>query len=62
MLLLAGRQWLMTVILVTQEADIRKTVVQRQSRQTVLKTLSRKYPTQKVWQSDSRGSMPASHA
>jgi predicted P-loop ATPase len=36
-----------TCILATQEAEIRRITVQSQPRQIVLKTLSRKYPTQK---------------
>jgi hypothetical protein len=35
-----GRQWLTPVILATQEAEIRRTVVQSQLGQVVLKTLS----------------------
>jgi hypothetical protein len=38
----ASRQWLMPIILGTQEAEIRKIVVQSQPRQVVLETLSRK--------------------
>jgi hypothetical protein len=37
----------MSVILATQEAEIRRIVVQSQPRQIVLETLSRKYPSQK---------------
>jgi hypothetical protein len=37
----------MLVILTTQEAEIRRFEVQGQPRQIVLKTLSRKYSTQK---------------
>jgi hypothetical protein len=37
----------MPVILATQEAEIRRIVVQGQPRQIVCETLSRKYPTQK---------------
>jgi hypothetical protein len=40
------RQWLTPVILVTQEAEIRKTVIRSQPGQTVHKTLSRKYLSQ----------------
>jgi hypothetical protein len=40
--ILVGRWWLTPVILATQEAEIRRTVVQSQSRQIVLKTLSQK--------------------
>jgi hypothetical protein len=36
-----------TLILATQEAEIRKIVVQSQPRQIVHETLSRKYPSQK---------------
>jgi hypothetical protein len=36
----------MPIILATQEAEIRRTAVQRQPRQTVHGTLSQKYPTQ----------------
>jgi hypothetical protein len=38
----AGRLWLMPVILATQEAEIRRIVVQIQPRQIVCKTLSQK--------------------
>jgi hypothetical protein len=37
----------MSVILAIQEAEIRRTVVQSQSGEIVLQTLSQKYPTQK---------------
>jgi hypothetical protein len=40
----AGCQLLMTVIPATQEAEIRRIVVQSQPRQTVLKTLCQKTP------------------
>jgi hypothetical protein len=43
---LAGCQWLMPLILATQEADTRRSVVWSQSRQIVLKTLSWKKPKQ----------------
>jgi hypothetical protein len=39
---LARRRWLPPVILVTQETEIRRIVVQSQPRQIVCKTLSRK--------------------
>jgi hypothetical protein len=39
--------WFTPVILATHEAEIRRIAVQSQLRQIVLKTLSRKYPTQK---------------
>jgi hypothetical protein len=39
------RQWLVPIILATQEAKIRRTVVQSQPGQIVGKTLSQKYPT-----------------
>jgi hypothetical protein len=44
----AGCQWFMLVILVTQEAEIRRITVRRdQPGEIVPKTLSQKYPTQK---------------
>jgi hypothetical protein len=43
----ARYQWLTPVILATEEAEIRRTVVQSHPRKTVHKTLSRKYPSQK---------------
>jgi hypothetical protein len=44
----AGRLWRPTVILTTQEAEIRRIAVQRQHRQIVRKTLSQKNkPSQK---------------
>jgi hypothetical protein len=39
-LLLAGHQWLMAIILATWEAEIRRIPVSGQSRQIVLKTSS----------------------
>jgi hypothetical protein len=52
---LAGCQWLTPVILATQEAEIRKIMVQSQSQWIVLQTLSRKGPSQKnSWWSGSR--------
>jgi hypothetical protein len=39
--------WLMPVILSIQEAEIRRILVQSQSREIVLETLSQKYPSQK---------------
>jgi hypothetical protein len=51
----AGHQWLMPVILATQEAGIRKIVVQSQPGQIVHETLSQKKKiTKKVWWSGSR--------
>jgi hypothetical protein len=44
----ARGQGLTPIILVTQEAEIRRIAVQSQPRQTVHETLSRKYPTQKT--------------
>jgi hypothetical protein len=40
-------QWLTHVILATHEAEIRRITVQSQPRKIVLKTLSRKNPSQK---------------
>jgi hypothetical protein len=42
--MLAGCQWLIPVILATQEAEIRRISVQSQSEQKVCKTLSWKKP------------------
>jgi hypothetical protein len=51
----AGCQWLTLVILPTQEAEIRKIMVQSQPRQIVRETLSQKKPiTKKGWESGSR--------
>jgi hypothetical protein len=44
---LAGSWWIMPIILVTQEAEIRRILIQGQSTQTVNETISPKYPTQK---------------
>jgi hypothetical protein len=41
-----GAQWLMPVILATQEAEIRRTATRSQLRQTVRETLMRKNPSQ----------------
>jgi hypothetical protein len=41
-----GHQWLIPVILVTQEGDIRKTMAQRQLWRIVCETRSQKFPTQ----------------
>jgi hypothetical protein len=50
-----GHQWLTPIILTTQEAKIRRIVVQSQPRQIVLETLSWKKPiTKKDWWSGSR--------
>jgi hypothetical protein len=46
-LALAGHQWLVPIILATQEAEIRRIVVRSQSQKIVCKTLSQKYPTKK---------------
>jgi hypothetical protein len=46
-LFLAGRWWLTPVMLATQEAEIRRIMVQSQPRQIVCETLSQKHPTQK---------------
>jgi hypothetical protein len=43
----AGRRWLTSVILATQEAEIRRIVVRSQPRQIVHETVSQKYPLQK---------------
>jgi hypothetical protein len=43
----AGHQWLMPVILATQDAEIRRITFQIQPGQIVHKTLSQKNPSQK---------------
>jgi hypothetical protein len=43
---LARHPWLTPVILATQEAEIRRTVVQSYHGQTVYEPLSQKYPIQ----------------
>jgi hypothetical protein len=43
----AAHQWLMPVILTTEEAAIGRIEVQSQPRQIVHRILSQKYPTQK---------------
>jgi hypothetical protein len=49
----------MPVVLATQEAEIKRLIVQSQLRQIVLKTLSQKNPTQKKgWWSGSSGKAP----
>jgi hypothetical protein len=47
MSIMAEHLWLTPVIPATQEAQIRRTEVRSQPRQTVYKTLLRKYPTEK---------------
>jgi hypothetical protein len=44
---IAGSQWLILIILATQEAGIRRIMVRSQPRQMVCKVLSQKHPTQK---------------
>jgi hypothetical protein len=53
----AGHQWLMSIILAIQEAEIRRTEVQSQSRQIVHQTLPQKYPKKGLC-SDSSGRVP----
>jgi hypothetical protein len=43
----AGLQWLMSTILATQEAEIRRITVSSQVGEIVCETLSQKYPSQK---------------
>jgi hypothetical protein len=51
----AHHQWLTPAILVTQEEEIRKIIVQRQLGQIVYKTLSRKHLSHKKgWWTGSR--------
>jgi hypothetical protein len=45
---LFGHQWLRLVILATQEAEIRRIVVQSQPGKIVHETLSQKNPSQKI--------------
>jgi hypothetical protein len=44
---LARQWWLMAAILATQEAEIRRIMVQRHTGQIISETLSLKYPSQK---------------
>jgi hypothetical protein len=44
---LARLQWLMPIILATQEVEIRRTLVRSQPRQIVRETLSQEKPSQK---------------
>jgi hypothetical protein len=50
----------MPIILATQEAEIRKIVIQSQGGQIVHETLSQKKITKNGWWSDSSGGAPAS--
>jgi hypothetical protein len=51
-------QWLTPIILATQEAEIRKTVVQSQPGQIVQEILSQKNPSQKKADGVSQGKGP----
>jgi hypothetical protein len=50
----ARGQWLMPVILATQEAEIRRIMIRSQPRQIVCETLSQKPIAKKGWWSRSR--------
>jgi hypothetical protein len=52
---IAGHRWLTSTIPATQEAEIRRIMVQGQPGQIVLEAPSQKYPTQKDWQSGLSG-------
>jgi hypothetical protein len=45
--MLAGHWWLTSVILATQEAEIRRIMVPNQPRQIVREIISQKYPSQR---------------